>query len=275
MSQSNEPFKNFVNDHKFTFVTSLAGILGFILALTVFFPSQKRPFYSVKSFNLINNSSSTIENLDIKYKSCDSIKENNQGVNKCEQAIESLTITKILFWNGGRKKIDKTDIDDNPITIVASENNSILEAKVIQSSNDKTDFRLNSENNTINFNFLDSSNGGVIEVIHTGLSDEDITLDAYVEESRFEGKVKHQKLEVPRSINESIITLFALSLGAALGLLYEEWAKNDKTKYIWTVCVVILSSFMIVYIFDPSSFTKLLLRYPSTSYEVFNSEISK
>ncbi|MGK7895258.1 MAG: hypothetical protein AB4372_16955, partial [Xenococcus sp. (in: cyanobacteria)] len=161
MNRSNESFKNFVNNYKFTFVASIASILGLLLGSTIFFPPQKRPFYSVKSFNIINNSISKIENLDIKYKLCSS----NQKELECKsENIQSLTVTRLLFWNGGRKKIDKTDVDDNPIEIVASDNNTILEAKVIHSSNDKTNFRLNSEKNTIHFNFLDSSNGGVIQV---------------------------------------------------------------------------------------------------------------
>ena len=139
MSQSKDYFKDFVNNHKFTFVASIASILGFVLTLVIFFPAQKRPFYSVRSFNLIHNFSSTIENLDIKYKVCN---DNLQKEN-CElEAVKSLTVTKILFWNGGRTKIDKTDIDDNPITIVALNNHQILEAKLLHSSSDTTKFKL-------------------------------------------------------------------------------------------------------------------------------------
>ena len=271
MSQSNEPFKNFVNNHKFTFVASLASILGLFLALTIFFPPQKRPFYSVKSFNLINNSSSTIENLDIKYKLCN----NNQENQECElKAIESLTITKILFWNGGRKKINKTDIDDNPITIVASGDNSILEAKIIHSSNNKTDFRFNSENNTINFNFLDSSNGGVIQVIHTGLSDEDVVLDAYVEESKFNGKIKRTKLKVT-SLNVVDFTFLLFFSGLIIFNVYIDLQVQRSPFNLPSFFIVSFCLFMIASVIYPAYSPKFLLRYPSYSYEVFNSEITK
>ena len=160
MSESKQPIKNLVENHKFIFAGIVAGILGFLLTLPNVVPPAKRPFYSVKSFNLINNSSSTLENLDIKYKVCDK----NQQESECQlKEIKSLTVTKIMLWNGGRIKIDKTDIDDNPITIKVSDNNSILDAKVIHSSNDKTDFGLEPKSNTINFDFLDSGNGGVIQ----------------------------------------------------------------------------------------------------------------
>ena len=231
MNQSNDSFKNFVNNHKFTFVTGIASLLCLALGLVVFFPPHKRPFYSVKSFNLINDSSSTIENLDIKYKVCKDklAKENCQLEN-----IQSLTVTRILFWNGGRTKIDKTDIDDNPITIVTSKGNKILEAKLLHSSNKKTDSRLNQQTNIINFDFLDSGNGGVLQVVHTGLSDEDIVLDGYVEDSKFDGNIKLIKLQDYSETNKYVFTLVILpsvsGIVYTLAELIRYKAKDKKAK---------------------------------------------
>lgn len=180
---------NYANHNKFNSVANVASILGLILALSsVFFSPQKRPFYSIKTHNIIDDYISNIEKLDIKYRSsCNK----NLEEKKCKsEKISSLSKSRILFWNGGRKKIDQTDIDDNPITIVASENNSILNVKIIHVSNDKTNLRVNSENNTILFDFLGKGHGGVIDVLHTGSSDEDINLETYVEDSKFNGNIK-------------------------------------------------------------------------------------
>ena len=274
MSQSKDYFKNFVNNHKFTFVASIASILGLVLGLVIFFPAQKRPFYSVRSFNLINDSSSTIENLDIKYKVCN---DNRQKEDCKLEAIKSLTVTQILFWNGGRTKIDKTDVDDNPITIVASDDNKILEAKVVHISNDKTNFSLEQKTNIIHFNFLDSGNGGVIQIVHTGLSNENITLDGYVEESRFNGKI--ERIIISKTSYGLLIVLF---LGILfffpwfLFKLYKDFSKDLSTnKKLLKLCIA--TCFQLITILIPTSFLffhESTLRYPLESYELFNSEIT-
>lgn len=273
MSQSNSSFENFVSNPKFTFVISIASILSLALGLVIFFPAQKRPFYSVRSFNLIHDSSSTIENLDIKYKVCN----DNRQKEDCElEAIKSLTVTKILFWNGGRTKIDKTDIDDNPITIVASGKNSILDGETLHISNDKTDFKFDREANTINFDFLDSGDGGVIEIIHTGLSDEDIILDGYVEESKFNGNIK--LIEVNRKKIDFIDILLFLPVTIWLvSFLVYSFKDYKKRKTPLSLSSFLLYSLIyiswLIFIGFPT-FYQSNTNYPVNSYKVFNSEIT-
>lgn len=273
MSQSKDYFKNFVNNHKFTFVASLASILSLALGLVIFFPAQKRPFYSVRSFNLINDSSSTIDNLDIKYKVCD----DNLSKESCQlEEIKSLTVTKILFWNGGRTKIDKTDIDDNLITIVASGKNSILDGETLHISNDKTDFKFDREANTINFDFLDSGDGGVIEIIHTGLSDEDIILDGYVEESKFNGNIKLVEVN-RRKIEFKDILLFLLVTILLVSFLVYSFKDYKKRKNYLSLSFFLLYSLIyflwLIFIAFPT-FYQSTMNFPVNSYEVFNSEIT-
>ena len=279
MNQTNNSFKNLVNNPGFILIASLASILSLFLGFTIFFPPEKRPFYSVKSFNLINNSSSNIENLDIKYKLCNSDQENTE----CElKNIESLTITKIFLWNGGRRSIDKADIDDGYIKILASEDNIILEAKIIHSSNDRNDLSLNSENNTINFDFLDSSNGGVIEVIHTGLSDENISLDGYIIESRFNGEIKRQELKYIYSrLPFSIIFLLGLVftiiilVGFAMFFITRIINKGIRPNRVMGIILSIMQISVCFLLINQLYLPTILLRYPSSSFEVFNSEIAK
>jgi hypothetical protein len=273
MSQSNNYFKSFVNNYKFTFVVSIASILGLALGLITLFPPQKRPFYSIKSFNLIDDSSSNIDNLDIKYKVCD----DNLSKESCQlEEIKSLTVTKILFWNGGRTKIDKTDIDDNPITIVASGKNSILDGETLHISNDKTDFKFDREANTIHFDFLDSGDGGVLQIIHTGLSNEDIILDGYVEESRFNGKIKlveinGQKVELIDIIFFLIATIFFLLY---LCLLYIDYRRNRSFSALpFLILYLLLYLLWFAFVGFPRLYQSTW-KYPANSYEVFNSEIT-
>ena len=188
-----------------------------------FFPANKRPLYTVESFNLINDSSSEIDNLDIKYNFCSSNKE------KCTlESLDRLTITRVLFWNGGREKIDKTDVDDNPITVKISNGNKILKTKLIHSSNKKANLRLNPLTNTILFSFLDTGNGGVIEVVHTGASDEDIILEGYVEDSLFNGEIRKKgDLRVGSIILLPIISYSVVFVMAYLLIKNRERKKNE------------------------------------------------
>ena len=288
MSQSKDYFENFVNNHKFIFVASLASILGLAFSLVTFPPAQKRPFYSVRSFDLINNSSSTIENLDIKYKVCN----DNLQKEDCElEEIKSLTVTKILFWNGGRTKIDKTDIDDNPITIAVLNNHQILEAKLLHSSNDETKFELKEtiptqkvNNNkpesqkiyTINFAFLESGGGGVIQVIHTGLSDKDITLSGHVEDSKLKENIKlveinGQKVELIDIILFLIATTIFLLY---LCLLYMDYKRNGSFSALpFLILYLLLYLLWFVFVGFPRLYQSTW-KYPADSYEVFNSEIT-
>lgn len=278
MNGTNGKFEKAINNPYFIGLASIAGILGFIVSLSIFFPPGKRPLYAIKSFNLINDSSSEINNLDIKYNFC------NDNKTVCElKPIERITVTKILFWNAGREKIDKTDVDDNPITIQASNNNKILESKLIHVANEKTNFKLDKSKNAISFSFLDTRNGGVIEVIHTGKSDEDIYLDGYVEDSIFNGQIKKEYFTT-----EAIIVIAAIVIVTTFCFVYllifitlQELTKITSTnKRLFDFSIMIFAILMTVSLtFFTSAYPDFLrkkyMNYPVKSYEVFNSEISE
>ena len=278
MNKSKEKFKKAINNPYFIGLASVAGILGFIVSLSIFFPPGKRPLYAIKSFNLINDSSSKINNLDIKYKFC------NANKTACElKPIERITVTKILFWNAGREKIDKTDVDDNPITIKASRNNKILESKVINVANKKTNFKLDQLSNIISFSFLDTSNGGVIEVIHTGKSDEDIFLDGYVEDSVFNGQIKKEYFTPEAIVVIAVIVM--LTIGSAFYVWFfiifdkviKLTNKDEKLLFLTIMINLILISVFISFVSSayPNFLRRKYMKYPIKSYEVFNSEISE
>lgn len=254
-------------------IVGVAGLLSFLVALTVFFPAAKRPLYVVKSFNLINDSSSTIDNLEIKYRTCNAEKE-------CQREdIEQLTVSRILFWNGGREKIDKTDVDDNPITIEAGVNqqNKILKAEIIETSNSKANIRLNPQTNNILFSFLDRKNTILIEVIHTGLSDEDIVLSGYVEESLFDGEMK--KLELHSDGEISLVSHFGAAISIVCAAVYAALMSSlailimeSKNYKIKIVLIFVLIPFMLI-MFLSSIVNQIYFRYSSDLFKVFNSEI--
>lgn len=175
-----EGFNEIAANPYFIVVASLASIFGTLLALSVFFPPQKKPCYAIRSFNLINQSSSRIENLDIKYKIYDSEGELNT------EDIQSLSISKILFWNGGRKIINQEDIaKSQPITIKSRNNEKIYKIEIIEGSisTSASNIQIGNINKEITFDFLETCNGFVVEVLHSGLSSESIFIDGYIKDS--------------------------------------------------------------------------------------------
>jgi len=97
----------------------LLALLGIIFAFVFYIKSRrsKKPFYSLKSVNIIRDFSSVLSDLEIKYQN---------------ESVKNLTITKIVFWNGGNETIRNNDIASaNPITISSKNKYNILNADII------------------------------------------------------------------------------------------------------------------------------------------------
>ena len=150
------------------FIGAVFFILGLIPAYYFYVKSIKikEPVWSIKSNNLISGSISTLEKLKITY-----------GKLK----IENLTISKILFLNHGSATIDKRDIQTvNPLRISTKECN-ILDVSILSVSNPSNNFRVNidetKKNAFIDFDYVDLNQGVVIQVVHTGLSSDNVKID--------------------------------------------------------------------------------------------------
>ena len=78
------------------------GIIGIILGalISLYFYRRsirlKEPYWSIISNNLIEGYSTKVENLKVIYKG---------------EEVNNLTISRILFWNGGRETLEKKDIE--------------------------------------------------------------------------------------------------------------------------------------------------------------------
>ncbi len=146
----------------------LLALFGIILAFVFYIKSRKskKPFYSLKSVNIIRDFSSVLSDLEIKYQN---------------ESVKNLTITKIVFWNGGNETIRNNDIAfANPITISSKGEFKILNADIIHQSNKDNLLKLteikNDQSLHLSFDFLDQGQGGVIQVVHTGKSFKDIVV---------------------------------------------------------------------------------------------------
>jgi hypothetical protein len=144
----------------------ILAVLGIALAFVFFIKSRrsKKPFYALKSVNIIRDFSSVLSDLTIAYKN---------------EPVKNLTITKIVFWNGGNETIRNNDIAAaNPITISSKDESKILNGDIIRQSNKDNLLKLTKTKDgqcfELSFDFLDQEQGGVIQVVHTGISSKDL-----------------------------------------------------------------------------------------------------
>ena len=267
----------------------IIGIATLITIASIFkFPEQKRPFFTAKSstinINKINqNFSNKIIELNHLY-NCEKIDE----LDNCRKRnLPSITTTRLMLWNGGRKTIDKTDIEDNPLKIVSKSGTEILDIVLLNTSNSESNVILNKKTKNIYFSFLESGNGFVMDIIHTGASENDITIEGYIKNSRFEDNFRYIARSDLYSIGDYISIAFIYICSIALSFSFLVWKNRGITEYlrerqinsilfyILFQTVVMLISFVLpifVALAVRYKNTPYLLRVPDSSYEVFNAE---
>ncbi len=179
-------------------------VFAIILAVFFYIKSRrnKRPVYIKRSANIIQDFSSKLSDLIIKYKN---------------ETVINLTITKITFWNDGRETINNTDIAEaDPIRILASSDTKILSAKVIYCSNPANRFCISDieDGNSfkLSFDYIDKNEGGIVQIIHTGKSSQDINV---------KGIIKGAGNPVLRYVPTSVPSKFSncMTAGIFLGFL--------------------------------------------------------
>lgn len=151
------------------FIGFIVGILSLILSIYLYCVAikKKEPCWSARSTNLISGSSRKLENLDIKYR---------------KERVENLTISKFIFWNKGKETIDGPDLlISNHLKIIGKNNTKFLEASIISESSGSNECQLiissKSDSIEIHFSYLDMNQGFVAQIIHTGLSSDDILVE--------------------------------------------------------------------------------------------------
>lgn len=145
------------------------GILGFIagvigIILTIRSKKEKLPLFAIRSNNIIRDLASRFEPLQVLYS---------------RQRVENLTVTKLAFWNGGRETINNQDIASiDPLAVYVKSGYKILDTKVLYSKNPANQFSFTTADDKshikLNFEYLDKNEGGVIQLLHTGKSSDDI-----------------------------------------------------------------------------------------------------
>jgi len=152
-----------------SFILAIASV---VLAFYFYFKSKKvkLPCYAVRSINIVRDLVNKIESLEMLYGG---------------QPIKNLTVSKIAFWNAGNDTINNQDIPiAEPLTIHIKKEYQILDAKILFTKNpaNQLTISLSSDKIFVNlkFDYIDKEEGGVIQIIHTGKSNEDIEIHGLI-----------------------------------------------------------------------------------------------
>jgi hypothetical protein len=175
--------ENIINSPFFSFISGIivTAIFGFIFwRLTI---ETKKPVYTIKSFNLIQDFTSNLSKLSIKYN---------------QKSIKNLTTSKIAFWNDGKKTIDKKDIITSPpLKIQSVDGVEILDKEIIFSTEPANMFKTFEIENfrcfRFTFDFMARDDSVVIQVIHTGKNSNDIFLTGKIKEVK---EIEKRELKV-------------------------------------------------------------------------------
>jgi hypothetical protein len=153
----------------FGVVGTIATIASFIYAILV--NRVRKPSYCVRSNNLIRNAASQYPDLEISYR-------------QYSGTVANLTVAKVMFFNKGREAIRRGDmVKADPIRIQMRDGTIILGVNVLYSKTENQFSVARSADRTsamINFEFLDFTDGAVIQVFHTGTDDADVTVEGLV-----------------------------------------------------------------------------------------------
>lgn len=134
--------------------TVIIGVLSVVLAY------RSMPRKKIKCFlnnrELITNKHSKYSKLSILYDGCQ---------------VERLTVTKVIFFNSGYPTIKGEDLIEKAPFSITINNGKILDLCVLmgKDTSNQVDVEYIDESNAkIIFDYLDTKEGGIIQIIHTG-----------------------------------------------------------------------------------------------------------
>lgn len=142
-------------------VGSLIGIVGLVAAGVTYILTRQRTIiaYRTRGMQLLGSLEAKLpREVTVQYRGKD---------------VPRLTRSLVVIWNDGERTINQSDVVDTaPLLLDVGNGAEILSASVVKSSRDV--IQLNCRPNDhkhhqilISFEFLDSKDGGVIEVLHT------------------------------------------------------------------------------------------------------------
>lgn len=141
-------------------ISFLVGIAGIILAFVFYVKGKKEkcPVINSQMISIVNPGLTKLKNLEISF---------------AKVPINSLSLSKLAFWNAGKESIRKSDIAAaNPILLKVNDDVTIYDFEISYQtpSNNFRAIRIDEHTIQIDFDFIDYNDGVVLKVFHNGFS---------------------------------------------------------------------------------------------------------
>jgi hypothetical protein len=154
---------------------SIISIISFLSAVYFYFAGKKerKPMYLVIHYSLVRNLVNKLPGLEIRYE--------GHG-----QPCSNFSACRVAIWNGGRETIRKQDVvSKDPFIIPAlSVDQVFLDVKVETTVNSHNAFDAKITHDKkqikISFDYIDYTEGAVLQIIHTGTGSKSIKVQGTV-----------------------------------------------------------------------------------------------
>lgn len=225
---------DFLNENPYvTLIVFICTVASVVLALYFYYKSKKyrKPTYIVRTINLVNRNIKHKSVIDFLY---------------LDQKINNISFTKIAFWNDGKDTINYSDIARSAQLKIETINDyKILDCKILYQKNTANDFKTtiseDAQSVFITFDYFDYEEGIVLELIHTGNSNEDIEV---------KGSIKAVKSIIRKTDNSNIFSNLVMKL-IKKGIISEKRFLNLPNYFIlamgWMFIITFICSFFIEY----------------------------
>ncbi len=164
---------------------AIGGVISLIIGWILLLPTlrSKTLAWTMSSRNIVKDFSSELEGLEIRYRG---------------EEVNNVSTAKVAVWNDGKETIRRDDIiEANPPRLTALGDVRFLYAALIDHNNDESEFAIDvspdDKSVAIGWYYLDPRHGAVIQIVHTGVSDEDLTLEG----KTIGGKIVRKPFGVP------------------------------------------------------------------------------
>lgn len=155
-----------IANHPFVPILGLVlGVIGSALAVIFYFKSRRirKLRFDFSSQPLVEGLSEALEGLEVSFRG---------------KRQERITVTRWAFWNAGNDTIRSDDFTDDVLRIVCRTNVNVLDCILTYVSNGTNKISVSLSHSSINdkwslpvvFDYLDSNDGAVIQLVHDGPS---------------------------------------------------------------------------------------------------------
>jgi hypothetical protein len=178
----NNFFHDIVQNPMFALSSFVIGLIGLILAIIFFIKSRRFKEIRYVSLNrtIVENLTAELDGLEVRYK---------------RVPQERVTVSRFYVWNGGTETILKQDLTElSPLRIIFTKGAQLLDVRIVFSTEKSNQFVFiapefptpdkEEVSVELSFDFLDRLDGATLQIVHTGKTNHEITL---------EGKIKGAK----------------------------------------------------------------------------------